>query len=375
MFFYVKEEALGGNDSRVCYYKLCRDHGVAAKGGAEIPFGRLGLYPRRLIDELSLVASLKASREIPDTRRADAVVLSKMFREASGRANRPVVDLLFDAQLASRFRERCSSWANDPVGDFLQELHYGLPVAAQRGRPNIFPTRLNVLPAGSEAAIEWPLVRLWCESTSRPDNMIALLCQHDNAERFVAMSSAFLQTAVSGLSDIKRKVQVTKWALDLEQRRLAARRWLQSIGSLREEMGHRPNDFAAQWRLLGQDRVPRKPELRAGLVQMLWGGEPAWVGFSKNVGATLESILSGDLLKAVAAHGWWDVDPHQLTLKFIGDSELPEVIAASREIRSQASTSGIRRPSHLPSQAIELAMLSGDRPFLNLPLPIPGPWA
>jgi hypothetical protein len=352
----------GPNSYGVNYYALCRDCGVAARSGNEIPFGRLGLDPRRFADDLASASQRQRSEQ--ESNEDTSLLLRRAFRVASGGGRSPGIDLLFDARLAKRFRERCGSLAEDPVAQYLRREHYGA-FPEQEGGRGIFPTRLSTLPAGCEAAIEWPLVRLWCESTHRPDNIVDLLCERDNAERFAAMSCAFLRTAVSGLSDSERKVLVAKWAIDIESRRFSVTQWLSDDERRQWHARKQAAAVGEWWRSLGDHPVPKRS---AGIVELRWGAEPAWVSVSANLRLTIDTLVSGDLLRAAAAHGWWDVTPEDLAIRFLAESQIPSDFSATNETDTRGMGPGIRQPRWPNAEAMEVTMLRDNRPFLNLPI-------
>lgn len=370
MFFFDGQKKTPGREDRgpdsfgVNYYAICQDRGVAARSGNEIPFGRLGLDPQRLATVLASASASQRLRSAQESNEDTSQELVHAFRETTGGGRQPGITLLFDASLAKRFRERCGALAGDPVAQYLRHQHYGT-LSDKEGAKGIFPARLSKIPAGCEAAIEWPLVRLWCESMHRPDSIIDLLCERDNAERFAAMSCTFLRTAVSGLSDTARKVLVAKWAVDIESRRFAVTQWLNDDERRQWRAKEQAAAVSEWWRRLDDHPVPKRS---AGIVELRWGADLAWVSVSANLRLTLDTLVSGDLLRAAAAHGWWDVDPKDLTIRFVTESELVDDFSATHETDPRGISLGIRPPRWPNAEAMEVTMLRENRPFLNLPI-------
>lgn len=291
---------------------------------------------------------------------------------------KPAVHLLFDTDLAAKFRDRCRWERETAVADLLFSLQ----------RPEVLPARANTflfskntkshtsVPAGSEHAIEWALVRLWCESVRRPDNVLDLLAEDGAAARFLAMTRRPLAIALSGTrDDLARAEQAVWWAVRLQERRDGALRNEFDREQYRDE-GRSPLALPDQrlrhldrlddaWREVGRDPVGQRRE--SGLVRVMYAGEVAWVGFVSSVPLSLMAVMSDGTLGAAASRGWWDLRPSLLRMQFMGVRECKTALADStsgERVPNEASRKTVLREQ---ATAAEAALIVRDRPFLNLP--------
>jgi len=292
------------------------------------------------------------------------------------------VRLLFDSDLAARFRDRCRPDPDTAVADLL----YGLSQTPYRGNGSqvaLFSGKArnrSAIPVGCEHVIEWALVRLWCESVRRPDNVLDLLAEDGAGARFIAMTKRSLAVALSGTGDANSRAELAvRWACLLEERRDESLRNeserelyddpVQSK-SARLHQGLRHLDrLREEWLELGTDAVHRPRE--GGLVRLIYAGDVAWEGFVSNVQVSLMAVTSDGMLETAASREWWDLRPSLLRIQFMGAEKCTKALAAST-LEEQDSANASRGPTPEPTRrewaiAAEAALIERDRPFLNLP--------